>query len=180
MALTREQGSPKMNAGGLMDQTKGNVLDVAEGIIAHGCNALGVMGAGIAKQVKQRYPEAFRVYKQAERESGLVLGDVSFAQVGHKLWIANIITQERIYGAKGECLADLDAIEAGFAKVAIKARELGLRVEMPLVGCGLAGGEWADVQPRILAGLGEAVDSRLWIFEPYPKPAARSGWGARR
>lgn len=154
-----------------MEETKGNVLDVSEGIIAHGCNALGVMGAGIAKQIKERYPEAFRVYKQWERENGLALGSVSFAQVGPRLWIANVVTQERIYGARGECLADLDAIEAGFAAVGRKARSLGLRVEMPLVGCGLAGGQWSDVRPRVVAGLGQGVESRLWIFEPSACPA---------
>lgn len=163
-----------------MDETRGNVLDVAEGIIAHGCNALGVMGAGFAKQVKARHPEAFRVYKQWEREHGLALGSVSFAQVGPKLWIANVVTQERIYGAKGERLADLDAIEAGFALVGQKARELGLRVEMPLVGCGLAGGEWVDVRPRILAGLGSGVESRLWVYEPAARHVARPYAGRAR
>lgn len=161
-----------------MNSVEANLLASArEGVIAHGCNALGVMGAGFAKQVKQIYPEAFRVYKQWERERGLSLGSVSFAQVGERLWIANVVTQARIYGAPGEMLADLDAIEAGFGEVGRKARALGLPVEMPLVGCGLAGGKWDQVEPRILKGLGEGVQSRLWLFTP-PRAPERS-WGQR-
>lgn len=157
-----------------MKSQEGNVLDLAEGVIAHGCNTLGVMGAGFAKQVKTRFPEAFAAYKRQEREEGLRLGRASFAQVGPRLWIANVLTQERIYGAKGEMLADLDAVESGFRIVGTKARELGLQVEMPLVGCGLAGGQWEDVEPRILAGLGEGAASRLWLFV-LPRAPSR-GW----
>ena len=100
------------------------------------------------------------------------MGEVSFAQVGPRLWVANVLTQSRIYGAKGEALADLDAIEAGFRIVADKARELGLPVEMPLVGCGLAQGDWSRIRPRIAAALGE-VPWRAWVFEPAPRRAPR-------
>lgn len=153
-----------------MDEIKGNLLDIAEGVIAHGCNTLGVMGAGFAKQVKDRYPAAFREYKRAERDSGLRLGEVSFARVGPKLWIANVLTQSRIYGAKGEVLADMDAIEAGFQRVGEFAARQGVAVEMPLIGCGLAGGDWAVVEPRIQAGLAGQAPSRLWIYQPAPRP----------
>jgi O-acetyl-ADP-ribose deacetylase (regulator of RNase III) len=148
----------------------GDALSPREGIIAHGCNSLGAMGAGFAKFVKMRYPAAFVAYKRQQREEGLTLGSVSFAQVGPKLWIANVITQDRIYGPKGECLADLDAIEEGMRKVAAKARELGLSVEMPMIGTGLAHGDWSKIEPRIQAGLAE-VEARVWVQAPKPSPS---------
>lgn len=159
-------------------EQKGSALHVEEGIIAHGCNALGVMGAGFALKVKQRFPEAFQAYKNQQRESGLALGTVSFAQAGPRLWVANVITQERIYGRPGEPLADLDAIERGMALVGAKALSLGLQVEMPLIGCGLAHGDWAIVLPRIEAGLGAAF-GRAWVFEPEPR-VGRRGLAPRR
>ena len=33
----------------------GNILD-AKGIIMHGCNAQGVMGSGLAKDIRERWP----------------------------------------------------------------------------------------------------------------------------
>lgn len=149
-------------------EQRGNALHVEEGIIAHGCNALGFMGAGFALKIKQRFPAAFRAYKEQQHRSGLVLGAVSFAQVGPSLWVANVITQERIYGRANEPLADLDAIEQGMAIVGAKALALGLQVEMPLIGCGLAHGEWSVILPRIEAGLGAAC-GRAWVFEPEPR-----------
>lgn len=151
-------------------EQRGNALGVDKGIIAHGCNALGFMGAGFALKIRQRFPAAFAAYKSQERSAGLALGSVSFAQVGERLWIANVITQARIYGSAGEPLADLDAIEKGMAIVGAKALELGLAVEMPLIGCGLAHGQWDDIRPRIEAGLGLA-EARVWIFEPSPRSA---------
>lgn len=163
-----------------INTTDGNLLsNIKEGLIIHGCNALGVMGAGFAKQVKQMYPEAFRVYKEHERVQGLKLGSVSFAQVDTRLWIANAITQSRIYGAPGEMLADLDAIEISFRESGDFARNLGLDVEMPLVGCGLAGGVWGVVEPRVLKGLGAGVKSRLWLYTPSRAPTRSAGVRAR-
>lgn len=61
----------------------GNLLDFPYGIntIAHCCNTMNVMGAGIAKQIADRYPEA----KEADDECAKIgqneLGERSFAEV---------------------------------------------------------------------------------------------------
>lgn len=40
-----------------------------------------------------------------------------------------------------------EAVEAGLKKVRDKARELGARVHMPRIGCGLAEGKWEEIEP---------------------------------
>ena len=80
----------------------GNLLDFPYGItsIAHCCNTMNIMGAGIAKSIAERYPEA----KQADDESakgGLnILGEFSFADVKiddeRNGKIFNLYTQEEI------------------------------------------------------------------------------------
>lgn len=41
----------------------GNLFDApTPRVLVHACNAKGVWGAGVAKQMKDRYPEAFRQY----------------------------------------------------------------------------------------------------------------------
>ena len=37
----------------------GDILSVANGIIVHQVNAQGVMGSGLAKQIREKYPMAF-------------------------------------------------------------------------------------------------------------------------
>ncbi|WP_223260709.1 hypothetical protein [Bacillus sp. LNXM65] len=39
----------------------GNILEASEDIICHQVNCKGVMGAGLAKQIKSKYPNIQRV-----------------------------------------------------------------------------------------------------------------------
>ena len=78
----------------------GDLLDVTSGIIVHGCNAQGVMGSGVAKAIKQKYPGAFRTYQDAHQSTpgGLKIGEVVW-HVQDGIKIANAITQE-FYGTE--------------------------------------------------------------------------------
>lgn len=43
---------------------KMNLLDAPKGsVLVHACNAKGVWGSGIAKEMKKRFPEAYKDYK---------------------------------------------------------------------------------------------------------------------
>lgn len=46
-----------------MEHVVGNLIDLAEegrfDLIVHGCNCFCKMGAGIAKEIKSRYPQAY-------------------------------------------------------------------------------------------------------------------------
>ena len=57
---------------------QGNVLlaDEPNHVLVHGCNALGVMGAGIAKQIRLIYVEAFEAYEKLYQDKGLRLGHI--------------------------------------------------------------------------------------------------------
>ena len=48
----------------MLKHTKGNLIDLAEqgefDVIVHGCNCQNTMGSGIAKEIKERYPLAYR------------------------------------------------------------------------------------------------------------------------
>ncbi len=61
----------------------GNLLDFPYGIntIAHCCNTLNVMGAGIAKQIAERYPEAKEADDYSAQAGTNELGEFSVASV---------------------------------------------------------------------------------------------------
>ena len=56
----------------MIEYKNGDLLNVTEGIILHGCNGQGVMGAGVAKAIKMKYPEAFTAYKEGSMHTGTV------------------------------------------------------------------------------------------------------------
>jgi len=66
-------------------------------------------------------------------------------QVAENLWIANLIGQRDIRADKGVPPVRYEAIREGLRKVAFQARRLEASVQMPRIGCGLAGGDWQVV-----------------------------------
>jgi O-acetyl-ADP-ribose deacetylase (regulator of RNase III) len=121
-----------------------DLLTVDSGIIAHGCNAQGVFGAGVAKQIAEKYPNARVSYLNHLREMSKreldALGTVDFHSVSKDLLIANMITQE-FYGRTQKVYVDYSAIHATMQRVVLLASKLNLPVHIPyMIGCGLGGG----------------------------------------
>lgn len=42
---------------------EGNLFDSNADIIAHQVNCQGIMGSGVARQIKKKYPEVFNMYE---------------------------------------------------------------------------------------------------------------------
>jgi O-acetyl-ADP-ribose deacetylase (regulator of RNase III) len=128
------------------------------------------MGAGIALSIKQRFPAAFRVYREAHERGALQLGSITLAKVDTELMIVNAVTQDDWRASDtNTVLADYDAIEAAFSQVRGLALMHQLPVHFPLIGCGLAGGNWEEVAPRIERALGPEVEKFLWLLREKAK-----------
>lgn len=150
----------------MIHQHKGDVLSIEEGIIVHGCNAMGRMGAGIAKQIKDRFPVAYSAYKTEERINGLRLGSITVARVADDKHIVNGITQETFGGDPNKVYVDYDAVRQVFRRVNMVAEETGLPVHFPMIGCGLANGHWETIARIIDEEISDEIGKHLWLFEP--------------
>lgn len=65
-------------------------------VLVHACNAKGVWGSGIAKEFKERFPTAERLYKDLCRDFGIVgtsqvISSYDVKQDGKTYWIGNLI-----------------------------------------------------------------------------------------
>ena len=138
-----------------------DISTVTKGIIIHGCNAQGVMGSGVAKALRNKYPAIFNNYKAMCGVQGYnidVMGQVSYYNPTPRLLICNAITQE-FYGKDGGRYASVDAIDRAIQEVIIWTSELYildvcyttvrddsqyLDIFMPKIGCGLGGLSWDD------------------------------------
>ncbi|MFT5618500.1 MAG: O-acetyl-ADP-ribose deacetylase (regulator of RNase III) [Arenicella sp.] len=134
----------------------GNLIELAEQgefeVIIHGCNCFCTMGAGIAKQIKIRFPEAYQADLKTLKGDKSKLGKISWAEVqtpNGKLIIANAYTQFDWRGKGNK--ADYDAIRQAFRKV--KEQFLGKLIGYPAIGAGLAGGDWNIISKIIDAEL---------------------------
>ena len=53
-----------------------DLLNSPDRIIVHGCNAQGVMGAGVAKAIRTKYPEAYSNYFYMNKNNSNMLQDI--------------------------------------------------------------------------------------------------------
>lgn len=126
----------------------GDLLESPYRLILHGCNAQGVMGSGVAKQIRKKFPQAFDEYHAAYGKEMLWLGDVIFTDCGNKI-VANGITQQ-YYGRSGECFVSYEAINNVMEDTHNYALKHGIEhVAMPLIGSKLGGGSWKKISSII-------------------------------
>jgi len=142
-----------------IDYRIGDMFKGEHKYIAHGCNAQGVMGSGVAKIVKDNYYYAFKGYASWYRDCGLKLGQVIRSSVSHqefglgnKPTIFNCITQDHYgtdqryanYGAIQSCIQEIDYYMCNHTKLGSKEE-----VAFPMIGAGLAGGDWGIISKII-------------------------------
>jgi len=101
-----------------------------------------MMGSGVALQIKNKYPEAFNIYKNNSRFLGTYTNYNYSSRV-----VINAITQES-YGRDGSRFVSYDAIEEVFFKINNDFTQYE-KVAMPLIGASLGGGNWAIISSII-------------------------------
>jgi len=122
-----------------------DITKVTSGIIVHGCNAQGVMGSGVAKQLRAKYPEIFLDYLDLlntfKESKDSPMGKTMVSLVSKDLYIANAVTQE-FYGRDGKQYVDYEALSTCLTSVADLAQQWKMPVHIPyLIGAGLGGGD---------------------------------------
>ena len=145
-----------------LEYRKGDLFSVTEGIIAHGCNAQGVMGSGVARIVRDNYPAAYKFYLHIHSIQGLELGEVLDVQVSQDLYIANMITQEFYGRTKRE--VSYDTIDECFANLMTRNMR-GLTINIPKIGAGLGGGDWNVIEAIIKSNLDKYKGQKVVVWE---------------
>ncbi len=121
-------------------------------LIVHGCNCFCTMGAGIAKTIKEYFPEAYEADLQTEKGSSDKIGSISSVTVtrgNSNITVVNGYTQYSPIG--NGILVDYEAVDSVFKE--IKQRFSGYRIGYPMIGAGLAKGDWQIISELILEQL---------------------------
>ncbi len=145
----------------MLHYIKKDISTVTNGIVAHGVNCAGKMNSGVAKAIRNRWPEAYRRFMDhttAQKPKGrCILGEVDVIRIdGENVVVANCYTQ-RTYGYDGKKYADLEGITVALQYICqmLDLRILGVlddlnvsSVYIPRIGCGLGGLSFStEVQP---------------------------------
>ena len=129
-------------------------------------NCAGVMGAGLAKQIKEKYPEVYREYKIYCSKHDIkeqMLGVTQYIKCHDGKIIANLFGQlgygiykpQTVYGALKNCLEILKQ----------RVGQYNETIAIPYnIGCGLAGGDW-NIVYSIIEEVFQDYDVTLYRWE---------------
>jgi O-acetyl-ADP-ribose deacetylase (regulator of RNase III) len=123
----------------MVTSKKGDVLTAKTDIIAHQVNCMGKMGAGLAKQIRDKFPKVYEEYQKYCKQSD-ILGTCQI--VFDDKIIVNLFGQYH-YSSHGR-QTNYEAIYTALEKCAGIMQDNEFRsIAFPYkMSCGLAGGNW--------------------------------------
>lgn len=145
---------------------KGNILKCSQDIICHQTNCMGVMGSGLAKQIKEKYPEVFKGYYYTCKTTPApeIFGTALICEANDGKYIANLFGQMN-YGTDKQ-YTDYDKLKQALQEVHSFAKAKNLSVAIPYkLGCGLAGGDWNTVFDIITEIFYDDVELEIYKYE---------------
>jgi O-acetyl-ADP-ribose deacetylase (regulator of RNase III) len=155
----------------MMEMTRGDILTAQVEALVNTVNCVGVMGRGIALQVKNAFPANYAAYETACRTGSVEPGRMFVFETGqftNPRYIINFPTKRHWRGK-----SRLEDIETGLQALVSEVKRLGIRsIAIPPLGCGLGGLDWNEVRPRIEAALSEIPHVRALVYEPVGAPEA--------
>lgn len=145
----------------MISYMRGDLLDVKQGIIVHGVNCQGIMGAGIALAIRSKWPRVFDAYqfRCAEHRPAALLGTVQLVEINPELLVANAFTQLHL----GRRAVSYDALAECFERLGEMAGSRNLALHFPLIGSGLGSGKWRIIE-RIIDESAVTPEKFLWVL----------------
>ena len=157
----------------------GNILDSGADIICHQVNCRGAMNSGVAKAIRQRWPEVYTKYHQCAKDIDIGFGDMQLSwehmlghiqvvylgeENGHSKGVINMFAQEGYgydgcrytsYDAFWSCLGEIKKYINPEKTIAFPAR----------IGCVRGGANWNVILTMISEVLGEDYNVEIWDYD---------------
>lgn len=143
---------------------KGNLLDSEAEALVNTVNTVGVMGKGLALQFKERFPENYRLYREACQQEKLHVGEM-FVTISNDLMGKKIIIN---FPTKTTWRkpSSYQYIEDGLTALKKEIISRGIKsIAIPPLGSRNGGLDWNRVRIMIESALSD-LDCDIWIYEP--------------
>lgn len=115
--------------------------------LVHSCNCFNKFGSGIAKAVREAFPEAAAADQETERGDISKLGNITTAfSEEHEVYICNMYTQYN-YGYDGKRYVNYAALGEAMMRTMTYCMHRDIhKIVTYQLSCGRAGGDWEIVQ----------------------------------
>lgn len=136
----------------MVKQVNGDILEFSENLLIHQVNCKGIMGAGLAKTIKNRYPEVFDDYKDAislyNFNEDELLGSYTMTALVKDKFIVNLFGQNEF--GNDRRYTSYSALVIGLFAIFKRAKKYNYSIAIPYrMGCARGGGNWTYVYSYI-------------------------------
>jgi len=146
-----------------IELAQGDLLKAEADAIVNPANIVGVMGKGLALEIKKRFPDVFAKYVVACKNGTIAIGRV---QVVERATLPRFVIN---FPTKTDYRkpSKMEYIDAGLPDLVKQVRTFAIHsIAIPALGCGLGGLAWSDVKPRIVDAFSALSDVRVLLYEP--------------
>ena len=138
-----------------------NIFESPAQTLVNTVNTGGVMGKGIAKEFKLRYPQMYREYRQYCDLRELEIGALHVWR-GSQKWVLNFPTK-----TTWKLPSKTNYIERGLQTFQQYYMRLGIKsISFPPLGCGNGNLNWDEIKPLMSKYLSN-LDIPIWIHEKF-------------
>lgn len=141
----------------------GSILDAQVEAIVNPANCVGAMGAGLALEIRRKWPTVYDSLYQATCDGIVHIGSVHWSSTGvaQPRWAIHLPTKLHWRNP-----SKLEWVEAGMQDLVAQVRLEDVKsVAIPALGCGLGGLRWEEVEPVIKKAC-ESEPSVKWVIFP--------------
>ena len=140
--------------------TSGNLLYSDCDILVNTVNCVGVMGAGIAKQFKERYPNMFKQYKDDCSRGVILPGMIREYQVDGGKIVLNFATKSHWKNP-----SNISWISFGLDNLYKYLDGTSYSVAMPALGCNNGGLDW-NIVKELIYNKCSSLTNRIDLYKP--------------
>lgn len=148
---------------------KGNLLDSDCDYICHQVNCQGVMNSGIAKQIRERWPEVYDEYRDRYEDcikfgpTNVMLGSIDVVRLKNSPQTVINMYSQFGYGYNGNRYTSYDAFIEALEEIKLEVLS-GYTIGFPKnIGCCRGGANWKIISTMIEEVLGKDYD--VYIYE---------------
>ena len=142
----------------------GNILDSGADIICHQVNCQGKMNSGVAKAIREKWPEVYDRYRVKYEYEVDLLGTIQPVIINAHKAVINMFAQYN-YGYDGRRYTSYDAFWSCLGEIK-RTINPGLRIAFPArIGCVRGGANWNVILTMIKEVLGADYNVEIWDFD---------------
>ena len=142
----------------------GNILDSGADIICHQVNCQGKMNSGVAKAIREKWPEVYTRYRTKYEYEVDLLGKIQPVIIDANKAVINMFAQYN-YGYDSRRYTSYDAFWSCLGEIQ-KYLNPGVTIAFPArIGCVRGGANWNVILTMIEEVLGADYNIEIWDYD---------------